>query len=76
MSDLKKDFEELQEQINNKKLERAKLEERLANLQKEEKEILENLKELDIVPDELESVINDLEKDIKEELVACQKKLC
>ncbi len=75
MSDFKKQFDELQEEINNKKLERAKLEERLANLQKEEKENLEELKELDITPDKLEGVIEKLEKEIREEMEICNKKL-
>ncbi len=75
MSDYKKQFDELQESINNKKLEKAKLEERLANLEKEEKQINEDLKELNVTTDELEGVIADLEKDIKEELEKCRKSL-
>lgn len=75
MSDYKKQFDELQESINNKKLEKAKLEERSANLEKEEKQIKIDLKELDVTSDELEGVIADLEKDIKEDLQKCQKSL-
>ncbi len=75
MSDYKKQFDELQESINNKKLEKAKLEERLANFEKEEKQINEDLKELNVTTDELEGVIADLEKDIKEELEKCRKSL-
>lgn len=75
MSDLRKDFENLQKEIDEKKVQRAKFEERLANLQKEEKEIIEKLKELDVTPDELEGVIEKLEKEITEEMAICNKKL-
>jgi len=75
MSDYKKQFDELQESINNKKLEKAKLEERLANLEKEEKQINENLKELNVSKDELDSILETLEKEIKEELEKCQTSL-
>ena len=75
MSDYKKQFDELQEEINNKKVEKAKLEERLANLQKEEIAIKEDLKELNVTSEELEDVISKLENEIKEELEKCQKTL-
>ncbi len=75
MNEYKEKFDELQESINNKKLEKAKLEERLANLEKEDKQINKDLKEFNVAPDELEGVIADLEKDIKEELEKCQKSL-
>ena len=75
MSDYKKQFDEIQETINNKKVEKAKLQERQENLLKEQKQILEDLKELDVTSDELEGVIADLEKDIKEELEKCNKTL-
>ena len=75
MSDYKKQFDEIQETINNKKVEKAKLQERQENLLKEQKQIQEYLKELDVTSDELEGVIADLEKDIKEELEKCNKTL-
>ncbi len=75
MSDFKKQFDEIQETINNKKVEKAKLQERQENLLKEQKQIHEELKELDVTSDELEGVIADLEKEIKEELAKCQKTL-
>jgi len=75
MSDFKKQFDDLQEEINRKKLEQAKLQERLANLEKDEKQIKEDLKELNVSSDDLEEVINDLEKEIKEEMGKCQKTL-
>jgi len=73
--DYKKEFETLQEQINTKKLEKARLEERLENLQKEEKELQENLKELGVTSEELEVTISKLEEEIKGELEKCQKSL-
>ena len=75
MSEYKKQFDELQEFINDKKVQKAKLEERLANLEKEEKQINEDLKELNVPKDELNSVIEKLETEIKEELEKCQKSL-
>lgn len=75
MSDYKEQFDKLQEEINNKKLEKAKLEERLANLQKEEKQINIDLKELNVSKEDLESVVQTLEKDINEELEKCKKSL-
>ncbi len=75
MSDYKKEFDKLHKNIEEKKIEQAKLEERLENLQKEEKQISEDLKELNVTSDELEGVICDLEKDIKEELEKCQQSL-
>lgn len=75
MSDFKKQFDEIQETINNKKVEKAKLEERQENLLKEQKQIQEDLKELGVTSDELEAVISKLEEEIKEELEKCQKTL-
>jgi chromosome segregation ATPase len=75
MSDYKKQFDEIQETINNKKLEKAKLEERQENLLKEQKQIHEDLKELGVTSDELEDVISKLEEEIKGELEKCQKTL-
>lgn len=75
MSDYKKQFEELQEEINNKKLEKARLEERMTHLEKESGKIQENLKELNVSSDELDNVIAKLEEEIKGELAICQKSL-
>ncbi len=74
MSDYKKQLDEIQEDISNKKLEKAKLEERLENLKKDMKQLREELKEMgltDITPEMLDA----LEKDIKEEIEQCQKSL-
>lgn len=75
MSDFKKQFDDIQETINNKKVEKAKLEERQENLLKEQKQIQEDLKELGVTSDELEDVISKLEEEIKGELEKCQKTL-
>ena len=75
MSDYKNDFENLVKEIEEQKVQRAKLEERLENLQKEEKQIQKDLKELDVTSDELEDVISKLEGEIKEEMEKCNKTL-
>ena len=75
MSDYKKQYDILQEEINDKKIEKAKAEERLENLQKETKQIQENLKELNVTSDELEEVVEKLEKEIQSDLTKCQKSL-
>jgi predicted nucleic acid-binding Zn-ribbon protein len=75
MSDFKKQFDDLQEEINNKKLEKAKLEERLKNLNEERTKINEDLKALNVSSDDLDSVIENLESEIKGELEKCQKSL-
>ena len=75
MSDFRKRFDDLQEEINNKKLEKAKLEERLKNLNEERTKINEDLKELNVSSDDLDSVIESLESEIKEELEKCEKTL-
>ncbi len=75
MSEYKKQFDELQESINDKKVEKAKLEERLENLKKEEKQISEDLKELNVPKEDLDSILETLEKEIQGELEKCQKSL-
>lgn len=75
MSDYKKQFDEIQETINNKKVEKAKLEERQENLLKEQEQIKKDLEELGVTSSELEDVISKLEEEIKGELEKCQKTL-
>lgn len=75
MNNYKEQFDELQETINSKKIEKAKFEERLQNLIKEEKQINEDLKELNVSKEELDSVLETLEKEIEQELGKCQKSL-
>jgi len=75
MSEFKKQFDDIQESINNKKVEKAKLQERQENLLKEQKQITEDLKELGVTSDELDDVLSKLEEEIKEELAKCQKTL-
>ena len=75
MSDYKKQFDEIQETINDKKVEKAKVQERQENLLKEQKQILEDLKKLNVTSDELEGVISKLDEEIKEELARCNKTL-
>ena len=75
MNNYKEQFDELQETINSKKIEKAKFEERLQNLIKEEKQINEDLKELNVSKEDLNTVLETLEKEIQGELEKCQKSL-
>ena len=75
MTDYKKQLDDIQEEINNKKVEKAKLQERMENLLKETKQIKKDLEVLDVSEEELDGVITSLENDIKEELSKCQKSL-
>ena len=73
--DYKKEFDKLQKDIQDKKLERARLEERMENLQKDLEQIRGDLKELDVAEDKLDEVVSALEEDIKKELDLCNQTL-
>ena len=75
MTDYKKQLDEIQEEINNKKVQKAKLEERRENLLKETKQIKKDLEELGVSEDKLDEVVSALEIDIKEEIQKCQNSL-
>lgn len=75
MSDYKEKFDKLQESVNDKKLEKAKFEERLTNLENEEKQINEDFKELDVSKDEVNSILETLKNEIDQEFEKCQKSL-
>ncbi len=74
MTDYKKQLDEIQEDINTKKLEKAKLEERLENLKKDMKQLKIELKEMGVteITDEM---LEALETDIKKDIEQCQKNL-
>lgn len=75
MSDYKKQFEDIQNSINDKKMLKAKLEERRDNLSQEYEQICDDLEELGLTKDELDDTISKLEEEIKEELEKCNKTL-
>ena len=74
MSDYKEQLDKIQEDIANKRLEKAKLEERLENLKKDMKQLKIELKEMGLneITDEM---LEALEADIKKEIMECQKSL-
>lgn len=65
----------IEKQVEESKINRAKLEERLTNLEKEEVKIKRELKELDVTSANLETEIEKLDKEIKEGIEQCQKQL-
>ena len=75
MRDFKKQFDELQEKYNDKKIKHAKAEEKFENYLKEEKQINEGLKELGVSKEDAGNVLETLEEEIKEELEKCEKTL-
>lgn len=76
MSDYKKQLDDLQEEINNKKLEQAKLEERLKGLQEDEQKFQSELKELGIENQEdLKKEIETLEEQIQAGIEKCKSQM-
>ena len=76
MSDYKKRLETLREKIDNRKMEKAKLEERKSTLEKEREKINAQLKEQGInSQEELKTKITELEKGIDDRLTGAEKVL-
>ena len=71
--DYKEELQDIEKKVNESKIERAKLEERLAQITKDETEVLEGLKTEGIKPEDLESTLNQLEFEIQEGLDKCKK---
>ena len=74
MSDYKEELDKIQEDINYKKLEKAKLEERLENLKKDMKQLKIELKEMGLI-EITDEMMDALEADIKKDIIECQKNL-
>lgn len=76
MSDFKTQLEDIKKKINGKKIEQAKLEQQLEDLQKEKKVLDAQMAELGIkdIP-MLEAELDTLEKELTEGLEKCQKML-
>lgn len=64
MSDYIDKINSLEKQVNDNKLELAKLEERKNNLKKEKEKLLAELKELNINEEDLETVIIDAKEEL------------
>ncbi len=75
MSDFKKQFDELQEEINNRRVDLAKFQERKDNFEKEIAQLKENAQVLNISIDDLDKELEELGNKCKEELAICNKKL-
>lgn len=71
--DYKKEIEKLDTEIKKQQENKIRLEERYNSLTKEEVKINEELLILNIKPEELDSKIETLEKEIKSEIEKCQK---
>ena len=63
----------LEKQSNENKIEQAKLKERLKTLKEDKDKLLAELKELGIEEEDLEDKINDLDKEIGEEIKKCEE---
>jgi hypothetical protein len=70
--DYKKELELIEKDVNNKKLEQARLEERKKQLEEERVKILTTLKEENIEEDKLEDMITNLEIEITEQIEQCK----
>ena len=74
MTDFKKDIENVKKLIAEKEIERAKLEQRIEDLETQKKELNIKLKDLNIKDiKELIVAIEDLNKEILEGVNKCQK---
>ncbi len=71
--DYKNELDKIEKQVNDKKLEQARLEERKKQLEEERTTIQEALKAENITEDKLEDMINDLEIEISEQIEQCKK---
>jgi len=65
----------IEKQVEEAKIKKAKLEERLTNLEKEQVKVEKEIKENDTTPENLIEEIEKLEKEIQEGIEQCQKQL-
>jgi len=65
----------IEKQVEEAKINKAKLEERLTNLEKEQVKVEKEIKENDSTPENLIEEIEKLEKEIQEGIAQCQKQL-
>ncbi len=73
--DYKAELESIERIVNDNKLEKARLEERLKKLGEDKQEILTKLKEEGVEESKLEDIIITLEMEIQESIDQCKDKL-
>ncbi len=73
--DYKAELESIERIVNDNKLEKARLEERLKKLGEDKQEILTKLKEEKVDASKLEDIIITLEMEIQESIDQCKDKL-
>ncbi len=73
MENYKEELDKIEQEVNNAKIEKAKLEERKRNLEEEYTKIVEELKKEGITIEDLENNINELEIIIQEGIAKCQQ---
>ncbi len=73
MENYKDKLDKIEQEVNNAKIEKAKLEERKRNLEEEYTKIVEELKKEGITIEDLENNINELEIGIQEGIAKCQQ---
>jgi len=71
--DYKEELDKIEKDVNEKKIEKVRLEERQKALGIERDDILKELAELGVSLDELDSYLEKEEKEIKEGIEECQK---
>ncbi len=71
--DYKQELIQLERNINNKKLEQARLEERKKQLEEERNTIIKQLTEENINEEQLENTITELEIEIEEQINQCKQ---
>ncbi len=69
----KNELDNIEREVNNYKEEKIRLEEQQKQLGKEEKELVTQLKEEGVVETDLQDKINELEIDLQEGILECQK---
>ena len=71
-NDYKRQLEQIESDVQNKKLEKAKLEERIRQLEEQKEQILGELEGLGITEVELDGFLEKEEKKIKEGIDRCK----
>ena len=71
--DYRRELEKIEEEVNDKKLEKARLEERKTSLEKDKTVVVAELKELGLSEGEVEEWITKEEKALSEEIEKCKE---
>jgi len=73
MSDYKGQLERIEKTVSDKKIEKAKLEERLKRLEQDKAEILKELEVLEISPEGLDGFLDKESKELEKGIAECNK---